>query len=384
MAFRLRHWLVVVGLSLAVVAAWRLPLDSVPPGTLRQLSDAETRYSDLSRELHDARTVLDQTRRERRLPPQAAEAADDGVAILIPDLGSLPPETLSALRERIEREVAASGRREPDVLVGYGYDGSAGGETGLPVSEAHRIETYVGQVDGRPFCLQVVVTRPGRFQFVAAEDLAGRGWSRWTQSLLGPCVFYAAYGPASNGIQAWLEAGGSGFAFGHPVGDAPDYPRMQRRWLFGTGMRQLAGPTVVGRCLTGDTEACATMFVEPRRPDVSGIRQRERPEYPATFTGTGRDGPLPADDWFLLADVEREFGQDAFQSFWTSQDDVRTAFEASFGVDLGEWLLRWLGRDLAIERRSPAPSLPTTFAGLLVVALMTGFASAWHGRRTVS
>ncbi len=382
MAFQLKHWLGVVALSAVVVAGWRLPLDSAAGTWYRQRSVSELRHATLLAELRMARTRLDQLRRLERLPARAVRAADKGVALLLPEEGSIAPETASALRDRITAE-ATTFVADPEMVVAYAYDGGGGGETGLAVSQGHRLETYVGEVDGARYCLQVVVTRPNTARFLADEDRVGRGWSRWSGSLLGPCVFYATYGAASASMQTWMEDGGSAFAFGHPFQDAPAFPEFEEHRLFGAGA-MTAGPSAVGRCVGGDAQACATTFLDPNGRATWGDGWRERPWLPATFNGPVRLGPFPGEDWFMLADLEREFGTDAFRAFWKSEADVATAFRAAFGVDPGEWILTWLENGPGVERRPTAPPLSTTFAGLLTVALMTGLASTWHRRRRVA
>jgi len=136
--------------------------------------------------------------------------------------------------------------------------------------------------------------------------------------------------------------------------------------------------------MAGDARACEQSFVDPRGLTARGTEAwREVDGLPATFTGSARGGLFPADDWLILSDLEREFGSDAFRTFWKSEGDVATAFRSAFGVEAGEWLLGWVERRQGLTPRSPAPTLPTTFAGLLTVALMTGLASTWHTRRQV-
>lgn len=380
MAFRLTHWLATVALSWVLIAAWRLPLDSVRPGS-RTFSEEEVRHRELEGELRLARTALDQVRRANRLPGEVLAPGEDGVTVSIPEDDAVTAQERMRLRDMVRSEVP---QLDPGMRVAYAYDTGTAGESGLSMAQLFRVETYLG-VDARgPYCIQVVVTRPGSLSGVVHEDLEGGGWSRWTRSLLGPCTFYAEYGIAGDGIQEWLDAGGVNFAFGSRDEQTLRWPTPPRRSFLGVGLSGRGGLDVE-RCLTGQPEVCEAVFLRPRDADPTLRGQSALAiRSPVFFAGSARSGPFPAENWFLLDDLEREFGRDAFQRFWTSGEDVRSAFQAAFGVDLGEWLIRWLDNGPGIEPATPAATLASTLQGLLTIALMTGLATAWQWRRQVA
>lgn len=386
MAFRMKHWIGAVAVSLAVIALWGLPLDSVTPGRARTPSFEEARYRDLDKELRDTRALLDQTRRADALPGTAVAAARDRVGVVVPEHTELTAGTTARLSARIRAEARALDPRDPELVVAYAYDGGSGSETGLAVSQGFRPETYLGEWQGTPYCLQVVVTRPVVLAHVIEEDLGGRGWSYRTGNLLGPCAVYAEHGLPGPRIQEWLEAGGIDFAFGRRDSRVVPYSTVRRRSFMPINALVFDGSTLTERCLTGDAESCATIVLRPDLADSRGAEQRRLTRSsPAFVTGL----PMSVlfgwyESWFLLSDLEREFGRDAFARFWTSDGDVRTAFEAAFGEDLGDWVVRWVDAGPGIERASPAPTLSATLGSLLLVSLVTGASVLQQRRRRVA
>lgn len=375
MAFRLKHWLGTGGLGLALIMVWRLPLDFVGQWTPPARPDAVERYAELAGELRRAQVALDQNRRASRLTASVVPSAEHGVSVFFPEEGSVTPDERATLRSRLLGELATLGANEPGVVVGYGYDV----EGGVAVSRPRRLETYLGESDGTPYCVQVAVTRRESGETALDEDLAGEGWSRRTGSLLGPCAFFAAYGPAGPHIQEWLERGGIAFAWVWS-GD--------RTRLEGTRRRTVLGVTTIGlstdveRCLTGVATLCEEVFLDPRPGNRRGTGGRSvAVTSAASFSQGVGNGPFPAQNPYLLSDLEREFGRDAFGRFWTSELDVSAAFEAAFGVDLGEWLVGWLDEGPGIEPATPAPTLSATLGSLLLISLMTGLATFRQRRR---
>lgn len=396
MAFRMKQWLGLVVVSMGLVALWRLPLDSAPPRPVESVLPETQHYRELQREFEATRATLDRIRRAKELPANAIATATDGLSVVVPPHPDEDAEEVVALGERVRRQAGTFRARDPEMVVGYAYDGSPGGGTGLPVTLTYRLETYVGREAETPYCLQVVVSRPESMWELIQGDVGGSGWSRYRGGLLGACAFYGKYGLAGPRIQEWLETGGVAFAVGSrsavEVGLASTpyygaymsngYPPLHRRSFL--GIRMGTQSVLAERCLVGDAESCSRTLLDPDAAVGTSEEQgRLVTPSPAMFAGTLRPGPFDYEGSFILSDLEREFGADAFRRFWTSDEEVPAAFEAAFGVEPGQWLLHWLSLGPGIERASPAPGPLTTFTSLLIVSLLTGFATMRQRQRRV-
>ncbi len=84
---------------------------------------------------------------------------------------------------------------------------------------------------------------------------------------------------------------------------------------------------------------------------------------------------------YLLADLEAEFGADAFLRFWSSGDAVEDAFESAFGVTVGEWMTVWV--DSVSGTLDPGPGLPRSASSgtMLALGLLAGIALLRNRRR---
>jgi hypothetical protein len=89
-------------------------------------------------------------------------------------------------------------------------------------------------------------------------------------------------------------------------------------------------------------------------------------------------GPFSAyslpDEGYMIADLEAEFGSEAFGKFWTSDESAAAAFEDAFGVDAGTWTLSWATSVRGID--PPGPGLPRSASSgsMLAVGLLLGIA----------
>jgi hypothetical protein len=376
MAFRLKSWLGVVAVLGVLIVLWRLPLGYVATGPRIAETPEELRHQALASELNDVRALFDRTRRAMTLPELAVASATDGVAAVAPD-------AVAALERVLRAEVEGLTVRDPAVVIAYAYDTLATAYLDLRA----RAETYAGVVDGTAYCLQVVTVRPELLGSFLADDVIGRPPRQTdvrslTRSRLGACRFYASYGAAGTHIQAWLAGGAAAFARS-PRGNVSDRYRstLPRRSFLAIHLAGNEPGLVTEHCWSGDGESCVAAFLDPDLVDPSGSSQRRAARRaPALATGTEYGDPFSTT---LLADLEFEFGADAFRRFWTSEDEVRRAFEAAFGVDLGDWLLSWVDREQGLEPATPAPTRSAAFGGLLLVSMATGLAGVLQRRRRV-
>jgi len=206
---------------------------------------------------------------------------------------------------------------------------------------------------------------------------------RIAPGLLGPCAYYARFGPAGPALEEWLQAGGAALAltsptFAAPAWHAPPRPtglarllHVERRWA-GVEPR-LAFPLTLDACLTGRLERCGE-FARGRR---AGNRLLSRLGIHEEYAGS-----LEPDASFLN-DVLVAFGPERFARFWRGAGGMPEAFASAFGMPLNEWTYRWATERFGPGHEAPAVNLGSlgislgAVAGFLAVALLVA------GRRRV-
>jgi hypothetical protein len=187
------------------------------------------------------------------------------------------------------------------------------------------------------------------------------------------------YGLAGPRVQEWLEQGGVSFAIesGAPE-DAYAFPgSLGRRSYFGySSLGRSNRPIEADRCLAGDAEACAFLFRNPTAADRLLANDLEVVlRSPATSIGTESVfRSIALDEEYLLADLEAEFGTEAFGRFWTSEGDVEVAFREAFGMEAGSWVVSWTTGQRGFD--PPGPGLPRSASSgtMLALALLLGVA----------
>jgi hypothetical protein len=398
-----RFWIgaALVVACAALVADTQLPPRAVEQPGQPQLSEVERRARGLQ---EDFRRTAEAARRHRwndsLVALVAATSGDDGVAVTFPVEPRLervgPPhdtlapeeyaELAAAVDAAVRAEVAALGRRDRSVLFGFVTQPHTHGRTGdTPLDMRDRMEVFAGVHEGRPYCLQVRIYVD---TYGALESALRSRIAPLRDSAVGACRPYLEHGLPGRAVAQWLERGAIALATGHGAPQPP--PELLRPPRAFLGMRAFYGsdlPIEVESCMAGSAEACAALFVHPERASrLAGAFAHEIAEWsPAVSTG----GPSPFRHWLLmyqyvLADLQAEFGREAFRAFWTSEADVATAFRTSFGVDAGTWLVSWINRTARVQ--PPGPALPrrASTGGLLTIALLLGVAYAQQRRRRVA
>ncbi len=374
MAMNTRGWIGLTAAGSLVLGVSMLPPSPQPrPAQGVQASPQEVRAAELRRELRRSQDILRRIRWADSLTPLALATARDGLAVG----GSaqvVDQATLDSIRVRAEEELrraGASGGAVVGVFIQPLFFASP--ETAL--RDTRGIEdTYVGTLDGTPYCYRVLGTpshmtyRSGPLRRVSLSA------TQRHSNILGSCRLIGRYGAPSAGLLAWLERGALGFA-AEPV-PGPSGPRRRPaplRSSFGLG-----GPFYwtrgqeVGRCLAGEGESCGRLLLDPLsgadegrseiqyvvdRSPVSAIREAAYKQPFAHF------------DNYLLADLEAEFGPERFAAFWRSPHEIPLAFEAAFGVPLGEWAVTWVRTHVGSSSAGPRlPGNASTGTGLFLVA----------------
>jgi len=377
MAPRMKHWIGLVTAGTVLVVIWLLPLSGPEVRSASVKPSVKLRYENLSEDYQWSYEALRRVRWSDSLSALTVATATDGVAITMPATGQVGEQQLERLRQQVRREIDSFGEHNPNMLFGFVYQPlEHGREGGMGSAGQDRTETYVGSRDGKDYCLQLRMHWPYALSEVIARDLVGTDPVPPKTGALGPCRFYVKYGLAGAGVQEWLEEGGVGFAL-ERGGEESTMPMQSRRGFLGLRSAARSRAAVeINRCLAGDAEACAGVLLAPR--DESSIIGRTREivrRSPVMSLGqTSIFRYVFRDEGFLLADLEQEFGAEAFARFWTSDADVALAFEDAFGVDLGTWTLSWVESVMGIE--PPGPGLPRSASSgsMLAVGLFLGIA----------
>jgi hypothetical protein len=112
------------------------------------------------------------------------------------------------------------------------------------------------------------------------------------------------------------------------------------------------------------------------------VESAERSPALAVGDDTGVLGP---EALLLLADLEADFGPEAFGRFWRSDAPVEMAFRDAFGIDVGPWVLSWVDRIYGTVPAGPRLAGSTTTWPLgLTLALFAAIAILFSRRRRVA
>lgn len=382
MAFGMKQWIGVTVTGLALVAVWRLPPESPDP-RMEQLRTAEAiRHDGLRTEVRTAEGILHRIMWADSLSALTLEEADGGIAVLSPGDTEGIADQRRRLAERIRRQIDGRAPESPRMLFGYAVQPHDHRRDDGALSPRGRTETYVGTRGGVAYCLQVRVAERGSVPAALAARVTGTDRTLPRTDDLGPCRYYLSYGFAGPFIQEWLEDGaielayeGGGAASTVEVEDSPF------TWMpFASAFFLGGGDVDLNRCRTGLASECADFFERPGQYYLTEQQREIVRRSPATSIGSpSASGTVINDEEHILADLEAEFGRDAFARFWTSEEEVGVAFEAAFGVDAGSWLVAWLERTTGVHR--PGPGLPrnASSGAMLTLGLLLGVAY-WRRR----
>lgn len=379
MSTGMKRWLAVVVPSLLLVAVWLLPPRAIelPDRSSRIETEEGRRYERLLDELQAEQRALTRARQAATLPDLAESRATDGVAVLM-TMGSAYV-TPTSIRDGIETRIRSLDRRDPDMLVGYVREtfGTEAVAYGAPTTPA-RSDVFTGETSsGTPYCLHVVVT---------FEDASTTLLDRMNGNGLGGCRLHASYGRPGSVVAGWLERGGIMFA---TEGRPPVADVVPSRSGTGANVRATLRPTGSldwQRCLRGDVGVCATVFANPETAlgDGGGM-QLEAWRSSAMGTTQGTDGAtLGGEVPHLLADLESEFGPDAFQRFWSSETELATAFSDAFGTTPGNWLQGWVDQTYRSVPALPGLTRTAGLGSILFITLMSAAVTLLQRRRGTS
>jgi hypothetical protein len=248
---------------------------------------------------------------------------------------------------------------------------------GIPVMASLTFADVAGSM---PYCF-TVHTHPA-----AVDDFSGVALA----DLPDPCRLLDRFGAPGARIGEWLERGAWGF--GSSRVPLPDQMRLRDRSyaempLFGTRRHPLSDANpVAGGCLAGDVSDCSRAVTNPVELRGLGAEMRSAVGSSALSYADvpwADESPFGYLDDSLFAELEHQFGEEAFGRFWSSDQDVPLAFEAAFGVGLGEWVLSWVSGQTGIARAGPGTPLEDLLSGILAVSALAALTSLVAMRRRV-
>jgi hypothetical protein len=369
-AFGLRRWLIAALACSALVAVAFLPPegDRTPRLALYPYDDHEVHLRDVLSRYRWQLQLLEL--RDSILEVAAATPSEDEPLLLIQEwfpqavrdtIRALAAKPFAALRDRSHRQRVVVGVRARE---GTGRWTSAGMFGWLYY--------YLPTATDGETCL--VTLALGRADAETRWLRSIRAFAE-RHAMLGPCAYYAAFGPPGHYIEEWLESTDLLAAMSpawaiesEPLGPIePERREFVRRYelaLYG--------------CAAGNRQACRTGlfsrgwdWLYPRSGRQQGIvRARDISFYTRLGPNSER----------LLSDLLADMGVERFLRFWSSDADVEAAFARAFGIELEDWMMRWSRAQLKrVERVAPEPS--SALLGLLLAAVSVGAAAFLVGGR---
>jgi hypothetical protein len=396
MAFGMKHWMGLTTLCLLLVCVWKLPPVGLEPRDGRFVLPEVRRAEALDGEIDRTHQAIMHLRWSDSLSALTLRTAVDGVAVGFPenteegqDPGpgrsrvELPESRREELRQRVRQEVAALSPRA-DVAFGYYLQPLEHGAVEGAVIRNWGLSTYVGVRDGEAYCMQVLADqRLGNTALSRSVMPFNDGRTNATSA----CRPYLKYGMPGRHVGDWMADGASDFALAPVAPSDPDITayRPVRRTFFGLNFFGFRGQSVeMDRCMAGIPDGCLKTVTSQRT--LGGRNGLEGYATHATLLTGVRSwlSPFGNRDDYLLADLEAEFGPERFQRFWNSEREVPEAFEAAFGMEIGEWMVTWVDSNMEITPPGPGLSKSAALGGLLAVSLMAALAGAWARRRRVN
>jgi hypothetical protein len=396
MAFGMKHWMGLTTLGLLLVCVWKLPPTGLEPRDDEFVLPEVRRAEALNEDIERAHRAIMHLRWSDSLSALTVGTAVDGLVVGFPenreDLAAdgahqasvdLSEEKKEELRRRVRDEVAALTPRA-DVSFGYYLQPlDHGAVEGFKVRTWGQ-STYVGAREEGAYCIQVYADQHLRDVDVGRPVTA---FSEGRTNAAGACRPYLKYGMPGRHVGEWMARGASDFALAPAPPADPSFSayRPVRRTFFGLNFFGFRAQSVeVDRCLAGIPEGCLETVTSERT--LMGRNGLEPYATDAVLLEGIRSwfSPFGNRDDYLLADLEAAFGPERFQRFWSSEQELPEAFRAAFGVELGEWVVSWVGGGMETTPPGPGLSKSAALGSMLAVSLMAALAGAWARKRRVS
>lgn len=382
MAFTMKHWLGAVFAGFAIVAIWNLPPSLLSTDDYGVMNAEQLRSKKVE---HEYRVTAEVYRRvvwtDSLLPLVTAPTAPEVDVLYLAD-ESLPEAQKARYLERVESEVRAL---EPSGDVRFALvllDRSLGVRSDMGPGVIERAEYFAGEEHGQKYCMLVRPVESRRIVRTVAQELARTDRATPVSNSIGLCALYVRHGMPGSNIQQWISGGAATLGQERGYDDRTDL-RIPARSFF--GRRWGNRPFHLDRCIARDASSCAEAFQIPRGlNEIAGRNVEIVAKSHAVWIGSWSSyQSIAADDAFMLADLEEEFGRDAFTAFWTSDAEVLPAFQDAFGLSAGEWVVSWISERYEVEGRGATLNRAATSGSVLMILLMLLFAFSHQRRRTV-
>jgi hypothetical protein len=280
------------------------------------------------------------------------------------------PDTRDTVSANVARELAAIG--EPRARIGiFLIDNAYGHRPGVPFSRARpEREMYAGVDSAGAYCVVVHAAPVGRTagMVISSSRLSASAGA----SMLGPCAFVARYGAPGPEISRWLSDGAYRLAEHRSAVQQPrarDLTHERELTVWSENDRALRA------CIGGRDDLCVNALLMPT--GATHVRVG-----PAVLQLDRRLPPGGNDSRAMLDHLEREFGAARFETFWTSDADVPTAFAGAFGIGAGDWVREWGRSRYGGRALGPRVDAQTLLLSALLVACLVASAVVTERRRT--
>ena len=225
-------------------------------------------------------------------------------------------------------------------------------------------------------------------------------WFTNTESVaafLGPCSFYERFGRPGPLIDQWLRGGAWTFAasgtrsryaiaYFSPAAEFNYEYFSEQQWWYTSGWDIRSYLTAGGvRCASGNTDACAEIFVTHEASDPS---VETKVLTAGLLQGRGyrwwSSRSLGPYENRLLGDLAKTVGEERFRQFWTSPLPPAEAFKAATGSDAGAAIASWSQR--VYGKVAVGPTIPAggAISALALAAIAIGWAISLGRRRQVA
>ena len=389
MAHWMKYWATLIAVGCGLIALWLLPPD--PPRGARNYvppTEAQEVKLELRREAERLNGVLKRLHWLDSLTHVFADAQPDENGVIVSFPVGIDAATAKEVRAVVAREIDRLEIKDTEYVLAVARpNGHSGNHEAFGLTVRTLQEFYALRGGDPKVCLTL---RP--YAGSNPQNALWRyGWSpnAGASNILGPCAYYLLYGTPGPAIETWLSSGAAQFGVRHaksrdPFADpetsslARIFLRVGNRAPF--GIRRSVRYPGAHDCLAGDEQACRNSVLDAKRP----VSLRLGDDLPAFLHRDPSGGAFYSFEESLFYDLEQEFGRERFTRFWTSDQDVETAFQAAFGVPIGEWVMGWAQARLGTYRMGPMPSLEAILISLGVISFFLTIAIAMSKKRKVA
>jgi len=204
-------------------------------------------------------------------------------------------------------------------------------------------------------------------------------------ALLGPCAYYARFGPPGRAVDEWLRHGGAALAITSPTYPPPVRSRPMPDRGLGLFMlmegsdwwsvdQRLDFPLALNACRDGHAPSCRAFVMGPRGGDRA---------LQALGVHSEQSWVVETRTAMFLSDLLTAIGPERFAAFWGASGTLGEAFQTAVGADLATWTERWAREHLGGRPSQPTVSVASLGISLGLVAVFLAIATLVAMRRRV-